>query len=792
MHTLAQSKGGGQIAWSPDGKWIAAGCDEKTVRMWKEDGTPGSIMKGHKQRPYCVEFSPDGLWLASACRDSQRGDKSVRLWRLDGSPGPILDDFAAPVTSISWAPDSHHLVAGIADRTVRVWAIDAPTGSPTPTGPLLKCSEGNESPRVYWSPNGKWIACTSGAYIDFWQPDGTDAGKMKVDRQPFQVTWSDDGSRFIWRVHTDWGRRWLISYAPEKRGSVGYPHAMDFPDAGSLTEHFTSPDGNRVCSIEGTTVKWYSAGGKLEQANRRAWVPSVDSYDAITSWSPDGQSLATIRKDRVARLWRSDGMPGRVLGADAGLQGDIAWSPDSQWLASGARGLAFQLWSPEGTAGKFAKADLKPHGICFSPSGDQIAVRLEKSGIRVWSLHDLKSRILGANEGRKIAWSPDGQWIAAPCASVAVRLWKPDGTAGPVLEGHGTTIEALAWSPNGNWLASCSREKNGIRLWKPDGAAGPVINSEAITLAWSPDSSVLASGSSRAGGKVHLWNTNGQLVRSLNVYELMRIDWASTGKLAVMSLSTHSVIDPTTGDCEWTAVAFTDGHSAVFGPGGELRFATKTGEEALTYVVETPDGRLIPYTVAEFLHRINRPPEQRALQWAIEAGGEIELLDIEPAFTEKGVIDVDQLPANLGQVEISLSVNEHLRDAMLRHLVPLAGLVSLDVSATGVSNDALPHVGKMTSLRRLNLAGTQVTALGCENLTGLNALEVLDFSHTATDDRVIPHLKNLTGLKEVRLVGTEITSSGIQRLREHLPDCTIITKGVAATPSSPLSANGGT
>ena len=72
------------VAFSPDGRRIASGSADNTVRVWDADtGQPiGQPLTGHTDAVRSVAFSPDG----HAHRLRQR-DKTVRLWDADtGQP----------------------------------------------------------------------------------------------------------------------------------------------------------------------------------------------------------------------------------------------------------------------------------------------------------------------------------------------------------------------------------------------------------------------------------------------------------------------------------------------------------------------------------------------------------------------------------------------------------------------------------------------------------------------------------------------------------------------------------
>ncbi len=67
------------VAWTPDGKKIASGSDDETIKVWNaRTGQCVSTLRGDK-RINCVAFSPDGKILAAG--DGSEGeDGNVRLY----------------------------------------------------------------------------------------------------------------------------------------------------------------------------------------------------------------------------------------------------------------------------------------------------------------------------------------------------------------------------------------------------------------------------------------------------------------------------------------------------------------------------------------------------------------------------------------------------------------------------------------------------------------------------------------------------------------------------------------
>ena len=120
-------------AFSPDGKYLTAGCallnrtaqpDGGGVTVWDTD--TGRVVwsdLGHKAIQTELAFSPDGNLLAAA-----GDDRVLRMWEANtGKPVRAIETRDYYIFSVSFSPDGRLLAGGGGDGAARVW--DVATGN---------------------------------------------------------------------------------------------------------------------------------------------------------------------------------------------------------------------------------------------------------------------------------------------------------------------------------------------------------------------------------------------------------------------------------------------------------------------------------------------------------------------------------------------------------------------------------------------------------------------------------------------------------------------------------------
>jgi WD40 repeat protein len=107
---------------------LASGSDDRTIRLWNispslnQDAQAGhslNILQGHTNVIMSICFSPNGRALASGSTDW-----TVRLWDTDtGHCLHVLSGHMTTVRSVTFSPDGRTLVSGSIDETIKFWDV---------------------------------------------------------------------------------------------------------------------------------------------------------------------------------------------------------------------------------------------------------------------------------------------------------------------------------------------------------------------------------------------------------------------------------------------------------------------------------------------------------------------------------------------------------------------------------------------------------------------------------------------------------------------------------------------
>jgi hypothetical protein len=112
-------------------------------------------------------------------------------------------------------------------------------------------------------------------------------------------------------------------------------------------------------------------------------------------------------------------------------------------------------------------------------------------------------------------------------------------------------------------------------------------------------------------------------------------------------------------------------------------------------------------------------------------------------------------------------------DDALRHVGVLTDVRVLALAGNQITDSGMEHLSHLTELQYLGLADTRVGDAGLEHLKGLASLGTLQLGRTQVTDAGLAHLKGLVSLYNLDLEGTQVSAEGVRKLQQALPNCRI-------------------
>ena len=294
-----------------------------------------------------------------------------------------------------------------------------------------------------------------------------------------------------------------------------------------------SPDGSLLAAAETSgPITFFDSeqGGKISKASGHGFGTSQ------TGWSSAGEFFASAGLDGLIRYWnlKDQAIEIRSMKGGSTWVENLAWHPISKCLATSA-GKHLRLWNTNGEL----LADWINHestiaDIAWSPSGDcVVAATYGGLAFRFPKQPDRQRKFEWQGSSLKIAWSPNGKFIATGDQDSTVHFWDVESGRDSRMSGYPTKVLPLAWDSTSRYLATGGCDT--VIIWDCSGK-GPQ-GTRPITLdkhkkllsavAYQNDGPLLASADE--SGLIAVWNheESKRPLATINFYSaITQLIWA--------------------------------------------------------------------------------------------------------------------------------------------------------------------------------------------------------------------------------------------------------------------------
>ncbi len=550
--------------YSPDGYWLAV-IQECAIELYEVQTLTHTVtLRSHIEYFSAhlkdisdiefsyfkyIEFSPDGKYLLAGKHiyagwngtvEIKNSFDVITIWANGLNGFTLFKTFTADfgmVTNVTFSPKGNQFAIGNYEGSIQLWEINENNIAPS----LVKTfqEQSNEINSISFSSDGALLASGSkgqSGNIKIWSTTGentaplTEIGGHK--EEVASVTFSSSGSDILLasagRYMDETVKLWLFKN--------NHLHLLKTFEGGSNIVQFSAKNDWIASASNDSTIKLWPVKGESLTSIRefRNYWGRIENL----VFSRDGTQILSSSEDGMVKLWSITSLQeisARQRHGHASNVTHLTFLSNGQFL-SGCENGVIKLWSIEGNKAVFLK-NFKVHERIYAltslPNGSSlmgtgIVEGVIKFSTKIWSIageNVIPIATLQSTPGRGIrsmAFSHHGKYLALSVDDL--KLFSIDESNVIRLKYFEfAEIISLTFSPDNTLLASggslATFNTYLIKLWEVEGSKTTPVKifrghaSQIYSLAFSPDQSLLASGDQAidaTNSNIKIWSVKGQ------------------------------------------------------------------------------------------------------------------------------------------------------------------------------------------------------------------------------------------------------------------------------------------
>ena len=257
----------------------------------------------------------------------------------------------------------------------------------------------------------------------------------------------------------------------------------------------------------------------LDNIQEKNKLQGHKGYVYNASFSPTGESIATVSWDKTTRVWNSSGKQLAILQGHQLKVNDANFNYDGQRIITASNDGTARVWDLSGKQLAILQGhQQKVTRASFSPDGQRIVTASHDTTARVWDLSGRQLAILRKHrrEVRSAIFSPDSQRIVTTSSDGNAYVWNLSGEIlVKLLDHQGWWVNSASWSPDGRHIVTASSDQT-ARIWDLSGKPSVELKGHENTViraSFSPDGQHIVTASD--DGTARVWDLSGQLLAKL-------------------------------------------------------------------------------------------------------------------------------------------------------------------------------------------------------------------------------------------------------------------------------------